>query len=55
MNNLKKEPGDFSGGVGGFTGIKVQINSIYDSTVSAKIYSIENPNILLREGDILKY
>ena len=55
MNNLKKKPGNLSGGFGEFTGIKVQINSIYDSTVSAKIYSIDNPNILLREGDILKY
>ena len=55
MNNLKKKSGNFSGGFGEFTGITVQINSIYDSTVSAKIYSIDNPNILLREGDILKY
>ena len=55
MHSLKNRSDNFSGGVGGATGIKVQINSIYDTTISATVYGIDNPNIILRAGDLFKY
>ena len=54
MYTLKDLAGS-QGGAGYSTDIKVQIDAIYDSTVSATIYSTANPNIILRKGDIFKY
>ena len=35
--------------------INVKVNEVYDSTATAEIYKIQDPNIKLKVGDIILY
>ena len=42
-------------GTGGYLGIDIQVEDVFDSTASAKYFKHLNTNIKLRKGDIFLY